>query len=156
MKGMKPYSPIRMVDTYLVAKKHFGFTSNRLAWQSKHLTNIQKSTHKKFPGFELWLECLADNPKAWDEMRKYNCIDVKSTEKVYKRQLPWIAGHPNVGTYTNKPHCPKCGSHKVQSRGEQVTQAGVYQRFQCVTCGGWSRSKKNRLTTAERTALLVN
>jgi rRNA maturation protein Nop10 len=156
MAGFKPYSPIRFVDTYLVARKHFGFTSNRLAWQSQHLTDTPKSTHKRFPGFELWLECLADNPAAWAEMKKYNCRDVVATEKVYLKQLPWITGHPNVGAYTEKPHCPKCGSRTLQARGTQVTQQGRYQRFQCNTCGGWSRGKKTKLSGAAREALLVN
>jgi hypothetical protein len=156
MSGFKPYSPVRCVDTYLVARRHFGFTSNRLAWQAKHLTTRQKSIHKEFPGFELWLQCLADNRLAWKEMKHYNCDDVLATEEVYLKQLPWITSHPNIGTYTNKPHCPKCGSHELQARGFQVTQAGRYQRFQCTGCGGWSRSKKTELTTRQRQALLVN
>src|ERR1700733_915350 len=36
-QGFGPYSPIRIVDTLLTAKKHFAFTSNKLAWMSKYL-----------------------------------------------------------------------------------------------------------------------
>src|SRR6478736_5558524 len=32
MHGMKPYSPVRVVDTLKAAKKHFAFSSNKLAW----------------------------------------------------------------------------------------------------------------------------
>jgi hypothetical protein len=156
MHRIRPYSPVRIVDTYLVARRCFGFTSNRLAWQAKHLTTRQKSIHKRFPGFELWLECLADNPLAWKEMKHYNCDDVLATEEVYLTQLPWITGHPNIGTYTNEPHCPKCGSVHLQRRGRRVTQNGWYARFQCMKCGGWCSSKHNELSTAQRTALLVN
>src|ERR1700761_5055614 len=77
--GYGPYSPVRTVDTLRVARKHFGYTSNKLAWLSKYLTPTKKSEHKKFPGMELWLECLKDNPKAWQEMRKYNIQDIVAT-----------------------------------------------------------------------------
>src|SRR5579885_983063 len=79
--NIPPYSPIRVIDTQEVAKKHFGFPSNKLAYTSKILTDTPKDDHRKFPGFELWRECLADNPKAWKEMKKYNKRDVIATEK---------------------------------------------------------------------------
>lgn len=157
MNGFGPYSPIRIVDTMLVAKKHFGFTSNKLAWMSKYLTESKKSEHKKFPGFELWLECLKDNPKAWAEMRKYNKQDVIATEQLYLKQLPWISGHPNMGAYAprHEHSCPKCGSANIQKRGEDVTQQGRYQRMQCRDCGGWSRAKQMLISPTNRKALLV-
>lgn len=144
MHGLGPYSPIRVVDTLNVAKKHFAFTSNKLEWQSKHLTDSPKSKHKKFPGFELWLECLADNPAAWAEMEKYNKQDVVATEKLYITQRPWIAQHPNLGTYSDRAQasCPKCDSTNLQARGYTVMQQGKYQRYQCQACGGWSRGKQ--------------
>lgn len=154
--GYGPYSPIRVVDTLQVAKRHFGFTSNRLGWMSKHLTSAKKDEHKLFPGFELWAECLKDNPKAWREMRKYNIQDVLATEELYLKQRPWIDGHPNMGAYKHTGEaCPKCGSHKLQRRGLAVTQQGQYHRIQCQACGGWSRSKQQILTAQERKSLLV-
>lgn len=144
MHGFGPYSPLRVIDTMLVAKKHFGFTSNKLEWMSKYLTDTPKSKHKKFPGFELWLECLADNPKAWAEMKKYNIQDVIATEKLYITQRPWIAQHPNLGTFHDKETatCPKCDGDSLQARGYAVLQLGRYQRYQCQDCGAWSRSKQ--------------
>jgi hypothetical protein len=155
--GYGPPSPFRVVDTLIVAKKHFAFTSQKLAWTSKLLTNAPKSQHKKFPGFELWIECLADNPKAWAEMQKYNKQDVVSTEKLYRRLLPWIDNHPNVGAYTAKeePTCPKCGSGVMQYRGWEVTQQGRYPRLQCQDCGGWSRGKQTQLPITKRRTMLV-
>lgn len=157
MHGMKPYSPVRVVDTLLVAKKHFAFTSNKLAWTSKYLTTTPKSEHKKFPGFELWTECLKDNPKAWAEMKKYNIQDVIATGKLYTKLLPWIQNHPNVSAYsfTEVPACPKCGSTKQQKRGEQVLQNGRYQRYQCMSCGGWSRGKVMLLPLSKRRSMLT-
>lgn len=159
MQGFSPYSPVRVIDTLSAAKAHFGFTSNKLAWMSKHLTDAPKSEHKKFPGFELWAECLKDNPKAWAEMKKYNMRDVVATEKLYKRLRPWISNHPNLGAYspTTEEHpCPKCGSEETQKRGVTTTQQGQYHRYQCTACGSWSRGKdKVHPTKKNRKNLLV-
>lgn len=159
MHGFKPYSPIRVIDTLTVAKRHFGFTSNKLAWLTKMLTRRPKDQHKEFPGFELWVQCMADNPKAWRVMKKYNIEDVMGTEEVYEKFRPWIAQHPNMATYTlikEKSKCPKCASTNLQSRGYSILQHGKYQRYQCNDCGGWSRGKQNLLTPAERKKLLVS
>jgi DNA polymerase elongation subunit (family B) len=155
--GMKPYAPIRTVDTTIEARRYFGFTSKKLEWMSKHLTDTPKDSHKEFPGFELWTECLADNPRAWREMKKYNCRDVEATERVYLRLLPWMATHPNVGVFIQDKdsRCQKCGSKALQSRGYDTTQQGRYPRYQCQDCGGWGRGKRQNLETAVRKNLLV-
>jgi hypothetical protein len=158
MVGFKPYSPIRIIDTLEAAKKYFEFTSNKLAWTSKHLTSQAKSDHKAFPGFELWKECLADNPKAWRVMKKYNIIDIKQTEEYYLRIRPWIANHPNMGAFmeTTEHTCTKCGSAGVQARGTVRTQQGKYHRYHCTNCGGWSRGKLMLLPIVKRKSLLAN
>lgn len=158
MKGIKPYSPVRVIDTYEVAKKHFGFTSNKLAWTSKHLTDSPKSEHRKFPGFELWLGCLRDNQEAWKEMKAYNIQDILSLQDYYIKIRPWIKAHPNMGIYTDGdvPVCPKCGSAKIQRRGIAVSQTTRYQRYQCTNCGGWSRSKAMLTTLARRKLDITN
>lgn len=156
--GHKPYSPIKVVDTKLIAKRHFAFTSNKLAWMSEHLTDTPKDEHIRFPGFKLWRECRNDNPAAWAEMKRYNIRDVEATEKVYLSLRPWMAGHPNVAAYsgTEAMQCPRCGSQKVQSRGSAYTQSGQYTRIQCTACGGWSRTRYTENTTEKRHALLSN
>lgn len=158
-EGWPPYSPIRQIDTKEVAHKHFGFTSNKLEWLGKNIAKVPKSAHKKFPGFELWAECLKGNVKAWNEMQKYNIQDVVATEKLYLKMRPWVEGHPNVATYDpsgQKTQCPKCGSDHLQRRGTYVTQTGSYARMHCQSCGGWSRSRKTELPTARNRLLLSN
>lgn len=153
--GLLPPSPYRVIDTMIEAKKYFAFTSQKLAWTSKILTNSPKDEHKKFPGFELWKECLLDNPAAWAEMRKYNIRDIRATLLVYLKLRPWINNHPNMGMYTDKPACPKCGSKNVHARGIAVTQNATYQRFQCQTCGGWARGKTMQTPLAVRRTKLA-
>jgi hypothetical protein len=155
--GFGPYSPIRPVDTTIEARRYFGFTSKKLEWMSKHLTDCPKDDHKEFPGFELWTECLADNPRAWKQMKLYNCRDVEATEKVYLRLLPWMQSHPNVGAYIEdkEPRCTRCGSNKLQARGYAFTQHGKYPRHQCQGCGAWMRGKTQQLAGKVRKNLLV-
>lgn len=143
--GFPPPSPVRVIDTVLEARRTFGFTSNKLEWLSAHLTCAKKSQHKKFPGFELWTECLKGNIKAWNEMRRYNIADVVATEELYLKLRPWIDRHPNVSAYAAKPSesCPKCGSDDLQHRGKTHTNTGVYRRIRCNGCFGWSRARQN-------------
>lgn len=155
-QGFDPYSPIRIIDTMQAAKRHFAFTSNKLEWMGKHIARMPKEEHRKFPGFELWKECLAGNEAAWREMEKYNKADVLATEALYLKLRPWIEGHPNVATYGSEPHrCPKCGGDSLQSRGVGVTQTGRFQRYCCNSCGGWSRGRV-AVGPLERRKLLSN
>jgi predicted RNA-binding Zn-ribbon protein involved in translation (DUF1610 family) len=157
--GMGPPSPYRVIDTMICAKKYFAFSSQKLAHTSTLLTDTPKDEHRRYPGFKLWLACLADDPAAWREMRKYNRRDVLATEKVYLKLRPWITDHPNIGTFmeSDKPHCPKCGSDEVIGRNgfRSVKQQGTYKRYQCKKCGGWCRGKLMLLTLGERRNLLV-
>lgn len=155
--GVKPYSPFKIVDTSIEARRYFAFTSRKLDWMSSHLTDTPKDKHKEFPGFDLWSACLADDPKAWREMKRYNIRDVEATERVYLKILPWIATHPNAAVFIEdkEPRCPKCGSKSMNRRGYALTQQGQYPRFQCQDCGGWARGKQQQLAHNVRKNLLV-
>jgi hypothetical protein len=155
--GYGPPSPYRTVDTTIEARRYFGFTSKKLEWMSKHLTDCPKDSHKEFPGFELWTECLADNPRAWKQMKLYNMRDVEATESVYLKLLPWMATHPNAACHIQdkEPRCPKCSSADLQRRGYALTQQGSYPRWQCNECGGWARGKTTTLAHTVRKNLLV-
>jgi hypothetical protein len=76
-------SQYRKIDTLVIAKKHFGFVSNKLEWMSKKFSKIKKLSHSKFPGQILWDECEKGNPAAWKEMQLYNKTDVAATEEVF-------------------------------------------------------------------------
>jgi RNase_H superfamily len=156
-QGYGPYSPVRVVDTLQVAKSHFGFTSNKLAWTSRILTDEPKSEHKEFPGFEMWKECLNDNPKAWAVMKKYNIKDIKATEKLYLKLRSWITNHPNVGAYVvgDMPVCRNCGGQHLQARGYAILQQGRYHRYQCQDCGAWNRGKTNLIDAGQRRSMAV-
>lgn len=157
--GLAPYSPVHTVDTCRLARRLFRFTSNSLANLTTELGLRVKSKHAKFPGFELWLECLRNNDEAWEEMRHYNMEDVVVLEGLYLKMLPYIDNHPNVVKETEDGviHCPKCGSSDITYRGYYYTKTGLcYRRFVCKDCGGWGRlryAEKDRAPNNGRNAV---
>lgn len=138
--GLRPPSPYKTVDTLKVAHRIFGFDSNKLNDLCSYL-GIGQKFHTG--GFSLWQGCMAGDEQAWRKMRLYNAQDVRLLEKLYLRFLPWIGSHPNRSLYTGISACPKCGSTKIQGRGMSRNATTVYQRFQCMACGGWCRATKS-------------
>lgn len=83
-------SSYRHRDTLRMAKRHFNLTSYKLEYMTdKFCKKYKKLKHKKFPGHELWRECLNGNKTAWKEMEKYNCHDVLATEELYNVLKQW-------------------------------------------------------------------
>ncbi len=135
--GLEPPAPYAQVDLYQTAKSKFKFPSNKLDYIAQTLNIGAKTSHA---GHQLWLDCLADKPKAWKTMRQYNIHDVELTETLYTKLLPWIHPHPNLNLYGGSG-CPQCGSSELRREGYSRTSLGIYQRYQCKDCGRWSRDK---------------
>lgn len=156
--GLKPPSPYKVVDTLTVAKKNFRFLSNKLEHLADKLGCAPKLAHAKFPGFNLWLQCLKQNDEAWKEMKEYNIQDVLTLEEVYLKLRPWIKNHPNIGVIDepDKPVCPKCGSHHIHFRGYTTTNVSKFRKFVCLDCGGWGRSRFNVMDKDKRKVLGAN
>lgn len=142
-EGFEPPSPYKVIDTLQEAKKHFAFTSNKLQYLTDRLCTEKKMSHAKYPGYLLWKECLDGNLSAWEEMKDYNIQDIISLEELYLKMRPWMSSHPviTLEKETDTMVCPKCGSNHVHRRGTSTTSAGVYQRYKCMDCGGWSRGR---------------
>lgn len=146
LAGMTPPSPYAHIDLYWTARQKFNFISNKLDNIAKELGLGGKFVHA---GFQLWIDCMNDDPEAWEEMKTYNMKDVVLTEQVYTRLLPWITSHPTVSLYdesdplaASPSTCPNCGGTSLKPRGRAYTSVTVYQRFRCDDCGKWSRSNK--------------
>lgn len=141
--GFDPYSPVKMIDTLEIAKKKFGFTSNKLEYLATYLGVKPKLKHSKFAGFDLWKACLAGDEEAWQEMKEYNIGDIETLEGVYKKLAPWSGFlHPSLAPFaddTKRTVCTKCGSHHIQYRGYARTNQNTYRRFVCNSCGSWGR-----------------
>jgi DNA polymerase elongation subunit (family B) len=153
LAGYPPPSSHKHIDTLRIAKSKFAFTSNKLEYLSDKLCSHKKDKHAKFPGFELWLECMNNNKAAWRELEKYNRKDILALEDLYKKLYPWAA-KINFNLYrndlVNKCHC---GSTKFQKNGFALTEIGRYQRYQCSNCGTETRDGVNLLTKEKRATL---
>lgn len=137
--GLPPHAPYEIVDTKLVAKKYFKFTSNKLDDLGRLLGVGRK---EQTGGFDLWLDCMAGKPAAWRKMISYNKQDVLLLERVYDRLLPYTDNHPNVSFISGRPTgCPKCGSAKLKSMGVRRTKVSEYVRYRCMKCSGFCRGR---------------
>lgn len=158
LNGMQPPSPYKVIDTLLIAKRHFNFTSNKLEYLSDKLSNIKKMTKRKFAGFDLWAECLKNNPKAWNELEKYNKLDVLALEQVYKKLIPWD-NQINFSIHTGRhDDCGVCNSkHSLIRSGYSILSSGAKrQRYKCTACGAWSTDKKNLVNSSEMKKVKTN
>lgn len=107
---------------------------------------------------DLWVQCLAGNPRAWAVMKKYNKLDVIGCEKMYLAMLPYYQGHPNVAAYYDDDvtRCPRCGVPDMQMlETPALTQTGEYHRYRCGGCGGFARSRYTVNSKAKRQSLLT-
>ncbi len=143
--GMTPPSPYRIIDTLEVARSTFSFTSNRLDDLGEFLGVGRKVKHGGFK--ELWRTCHMGATLFWSKMVRYCKGDVRLLEKVYKKLLPYINTHPNLGTYIDddQPRCKNCGSKDLLKQGFQYTNFGKYQQYSCKKCGSWMKGRQNLL-----------
>lgn len=144
--GLTPPSPYKHIDLYKVVRANFRLPSYKLQYVLQRLNLGSKLQHT---GHQMWIDCLGDDEerkaKAWRLMSRYCRQDVDVLPALKEALLPWMGGPFNAGNYakTEGRHCPSCGSDNVQSRGVQVTTTLTYDRYQCQSCGRWSRSRKS-------------
>jgi RNase_H superfamily len=156
LNGMQPPSSYKRIDTKLLAKKHFAFTSNKLEYMTdKICKKYKKLKHTKFPGFEMWTECMKGNQAAWKEMERYNKYDVLSLEELYKAMIPWD-NTINFDLYSDSTEITcKCGSHKFHPRGYAYTATGKFQKWRCDECGSETRGRENLFSKEKKKSLRV-
>jgi len=157
INGLEPPSSYKQIDTCLIAKKEFGFSSNKLdalaklfGFDCKYETNMS-----------LWINCLNGDENSLRYMEKYCKHDTSILEKVYLKLRPWTKGHPNIGMYEDKPElsCSMCGSSNIKEIPDKYynTNTVQYQLYRCDDCKGVTRAKagnkflyKKKLTVIPR------
>jgi hypothetical protein len=156
LNGMQPPSSFKNIDTLKIAKAKFAFTSNKLEYMTDKLcTKYKKLSHKKFPGFELWKECLAGNIEAWKEMEKYNKHDVLSLEELYEKLIPWDSSvNFNLYNDSEENEC-KCGSSEFIKKGYAYTAVSKFQKYKCKECGAETRGRKDLFSKEKKASLRV-
>lgn len=142
--GLKPLNHYTQIDTLKIARKHFAFTSNKLADLAKFLDcDIQKSSHAKFPGFTMWDECMKGNQEAFAEMESYNKTDVNVLIAVFNKLAPW---EPSINFQSNyyAPTCI-CGNTKFFKDGFKYARQGKFQVRRCSVCSKTFVEKQNQI-----------
>lgn len=143
---LPPLNHYQVIDTLKIARKHFAFTSNKLADLAKYINcDIQKSTHAKFPGFSMWDECMKGNQEAFEEMESYNKTDVDVLIAVYNKLAKWEPSI-NFQSYYYAPTCI-CGNTKFFKDGFKYTRQGKFQARRCSNkaCGKTFVEKHNQI-----------
>jgi len=137
--GLPPVPPVTSIDLLKTVRK-LGFQSGKLAYVGPLLGIGGKV---KNAGFELWLKVMEGDKVAQMKMKRYNIGDIKLTERLYKKLLPFIGNHPHLGAVGHE--CGACGSDNVQSRGYRRTKYFKIQRIQCQKCGSWQSGKRTKV-----------
>jgi DNA polymerase elongation subunit (family B) len=154
LNGLPPFSSYQNIDTYRIASKQFGFSSNAL----NYIAQIALHREKVKTTYSLWVECENAVPESLAFMEEYCVADVCLEEEVYLALRPWIKGHPNLGVLvsTEHPVCPNCGGDSFTETGTvYTTQQNAYSEVRCDSCGAVNRTKKSLITTEQRKNMLV-
>jgi len=158
LNGFQPPSSYKHIDTLVIAKRNFGFLSNKLEYMTDKLNvTFKKLSHNKYAGFDLWKGMMKDEPEAWVECEEYNKHDVLSLEELYIKLAAWDNKHPNFSLYFDEPEqvC-RCGSTEFVEDGYAYTSVSKFQRYRCTSCGAESRSRKKLFTKDKRDSLTMN
>lgn len=153
LNGYPKPSTFRQIDTLLIAKAQFGFTSNKLQYMTDKLcTKYKKLDHGKFAGHLLWSECMKGNPEAWAEMRDYNINDVLSLEELYDILSSWDSTLPNFDVYVDEI----LDMSVWEEDGFHYSNIGKYKRYRNKITGQQKRSRVNLLPKEKRDSMLAN
>ena len=153
--GLPPLPPIKVIDTLKEVKRVAQFTSHSLNYLAGALLGRSKVEHE---GHELWIKCMAGDPKGWEKMVEYNIGDIEILEDLYYYLRPYFKNHPNFALFTESEDivCPRCGGTHVNKRGFAYTAVSKFQRYQCTDCSAWFRGGTNLLTKEKRKGVLRN
>jgi hypothetical protein len=143
------------IDTLIISKQNFKFSSNKLKFINDKLGIRNKIDNDGFP---LWKECHKGNPEALKIMLEYNEGDIIATEELFYKLRPYIRNF-NMSLYNDitELQCPVCGSTNLKVENYYYTgNAGKYESVRCLDCKCISRKKNNLLSKDKRKNLLIN
>ena len=142
LHGLPPPAPYLQVDTKLVARRNFAFTSNKLDDLGEYFGFGKKLKTDA----DLWRKCMAGDMKAMKYMRTYCNRDVELLEKIYLKMRPWDTQHPNMANIADRPDACRlgCEGFGFVSAGWKYTRTGKYRRWQCKNdeCRAYNAGRK--------------
>lgn len=121
--GIVTSGEYKVVDTCLLARRHFYLNSNKLDYIARFLGLGGKLK----TGFDLWKEIVLErSAKALSKMVSYCCVDTELLEQVYLRiakSVPQVS-HLGVMRGGEKWSCPRTGSTEVILSKTRVSARG--------------------------------
>lgn len=128
--------PYKSIDLIKVNRKRFALPYRSLRYLARETGTSGKMEHE---GPDLWDLCAAGDIAAWDQMRAYNEQDVRVTEELWLKLLPWLDGSTHMGVLIGDDttrRCPNCGSaHLTQQKKPARAHVREYEAFRCDNCG---------------------
>jgi hypothetical protein len=140
LEGIADAKPATNIDIFKTARQ-MGFPSSKLDYIAQAFGIGQKVKH---PGFEMWRDVLNGCPKAQRKMARYCAGDVRLTEEVYYRLLPYIQNHPHLHN-TPGHSCSNCGEDRLTSQGWKRTKHYRVQSLKCANCAAWTQGKREKI-----------
>lgn len=135
--GFEPPPHQKTIDTLKVARKYFKMPKNNLDEIYRYIFKKEGKTKVKHSDV-IW-DCLDNDAKAFNALKKYNIRDVEITREVYLKVRPFHKTHPNLTLYTRRPHeCKVCGHKKLTRRGSRwYSRTGFRFLYRCESpkCG---------------------
>lgn len=147
--GLPRPKPFKTIDLLKVVRREFRPMSKKLDFVASQLGLGNKVSHD---GFALWMRVIDGDEKARKDFTRYCIQDVRLTEKLYLRLLPWLPSGVNLPLLAgNDAGCPVCGSPKLASEGDSTyTALTEYALMSCRRCKSWVRSNVVRNRTTRR------
>lgn len=142
--GLKPLPNIPNIDGWAIAKYKLKLNSNRLQSVRDFLGLPTDKTKVAGP---IWLAAISGDKKAMKYIVDHCWADVEVLEEAYDRIKP-LQTTPLFNKAVAEGHkgCAICGAEarKLIAHGYGFTNSNRYPRFQCASCGGWTRGKAER------------
>jgi len=125
------------IDGWKTAKHRLKLRNNRLVTVQDFLGLDTEKDAVKGP---VWIKAMSGHKPSLRYIIEHCRKDVKVLEEAYNRLRPLIIDHPHRDT--DGTECPVCGEGRLQKRGFHITRTRKYQRYQCQSCGVWSKDRK--------------
>lgn len=138
---IQPPAPITSIDLEKTLRYKMRFLSNKLDWVVQDLGIGRKIDTG---GFKLWRKVMDGDPVARRKMVRYCIQDVRVTEKLYKRMIPYMINHPHMGEVGQR-ECGACGSGHVHVSKWRRTKAMRIQQLHCQNCGSYFDGIKQKV-----------
>lgn len=151
---LDPPMPYQTIDTLKVLRRKFALPS----YKQDYITKFLKLPEKIKTEYQLWLDCMAGDQSALDEMLTYCKGDIGGLEEMYFKIRKWVPSHPNLGIFTEADGeaCPACGSGDITwTDAHYTTPVGQYRAFRC-GCGAIGRSRFTALGREQKRKLTAS